>query len=64
MIKADIGLIGLGVMGQNLALNIARNGYAVSVFNKTEEKTREFIDEKVKEEKIYPFYTLKDFVEV
>ncbi|MBZ4669432.1 MAG: 6-phosphogluconate dehydrogenase, decarboxylating, partial [Defluviitaleaceae bacterium] len=63
MIKADIGLIGLGVMGQNLALNIARNGYAVSVFNKTEEKTREFIDEKVKEEKIYPFYTLKDFVE-
>jgi len=44
MNKNDIGLIGLAVMGQNLALNIARNGYGITVFNRTEAVTREFMD--------------------
>ena len=33
--KADIGLIGLAVMGQNLVLNMADHGYTVAVFNRT-----------------------------
>jgi 6-phosphogluconate dehydrogenase len=38
-----IGLTGLAVMGQNLARNIARNGFPIAVHNRTTEKTREFI---------------------
>ncbi len=41
--QADIGVIGLAVMGQNLALNIADHGYTVAVYNRHPEKTREFI---------------------
>ncbi|MDX5591996.1 NADP-dependent phosphogluconate dehydrogenase [Pseudovibrio sp. SPO723] len=44
MTQADIGLIGLGVMGANLALNIADNGYKVAVFNRTPEKTTAFME--------------------
>ncbi len=40
---AQVGLIGLGVMGASLALNIADNGYAVAVYNRTAERTREFV---------------------
>ncbi len=42
---ADIGLIGLAVMGQNLALNIADHGYTVAVYNRTTSKMTEFIAE-------------------
>jgi len=59
----EIGLIGLAVMGQNLALNIARKGYSVSVFNRTSEKTKEFLEERVKNEKIEGYYDIKSFVE-
>ncbi|MTI17922.1 NADP-dependent phosphogluconate dehydrogenase [Rhodobacteraceae bacterium RKSG542] len=44
MTQADIGLIGLGVMGANLALNIADNGYKVAVFNRTAAKTDAFME--------------------
>jgi len=40
---SDIGLIGLAVMGQNLALNIADHGFQISVFNRTVEKTDAFV---------------------
>ena len=43
MSDADIGLIGLGVMGANLALNIADRGYRIAVFNRTREKTDAFM---------------------
>ena len=39
MKKCDIGLIGLAVMGQNLVLNMERNGYRVGVYNRTTETT-------------------------
>jgi 6-phosphogluconate dehydrogenase len=42
---SDIGLIGLAVMGQNLALNIADHGFQISVYNRTEEKTDRFMTE-------------------
>jgi 6-phosphogluconate dehydrogenase len=40
---ADIGLVGLGVMGANLSLNMAEKGYEVAVYNRTAEKTDAFI---------------------
>ncbi|MGE0502656.1 MAG: NADP-dependent phosphogluconate dehydrogenase [Rhizobiaceae bacterium] len=43
MDKADIGLIGLGVMGSNLALNIAENGHRIAVFNRTAARTDAFV---------------------
>ncbi len=39
----DIGLIGLAVMGQNLALNMANHGFTVAVYNRTTAKTDEYI---------------------
>jgi 6-phosphogluconate dehydrogenase len=48
--NADIGLIGLAVMGQNLVLNIADHGYTVSVYNRSVDKTHEFIEECKKKE--------------
>jgi len=55
----DVGLIGLGVMGQNLALNFHNHGYSVAVYNRTEEKTRKFA---AKHPEIDPAYTLPDFI--
>ncbi len=43
MTNATIGVIGLAVMGQNLVLNMERNGYTVAVFNRTTAVTEEFI---------------------
>jgi 6-phosphogluconate dehydrogenase len=44
MEKAKFAIVGLGVMGQNLALNIDNKGYPVAVYNRTESVTREFVD--------------------
>ncbi|WP_054774957.1 NAD(P)-binding domain-containing protein [Methylogaea oryzae] len=41
--NADIGLVGLGVMGQNLALNIADHGYTIAVYNRHHEITDAFV---------------------
>ena len=48
MKRADIGLIGLAVMGENLAMNMERNGFAVAVFNRTAEKVRRFTEGRAK----------------
>jgi len=45
---SEIGLIGLAVMGQNLALNIADHGFRISVYNRTTEKTDKFVAENPK----------------
>ena len=42
---SDIGLVGLAVMGQNLALNIADHGFQISVYNRTTETTDKFVAE-------------------
>jgi 6-phosphogluconate dehydrogenase len=57
----DVGLIGLGVMGQNLALNFLNRGYSVAVYNRTEQKTREFA---AKHSEISASYSLPDFINV
>lgn len=60
--KNDAGLIGLAVMGRNLVLNIERNGFKVSVFNRTYEVTEEFLAKEAKGKKITGHKTLQDFV--
>ena len=44
MAKQNFGLIGLAVMGENLALNVERNGFAVSVFNRSTDKVDAFME--------------------
>lgn len=60
--KSDIAIIGLAVMGENLALNIASKGYKVSVFNRTTEVTKHFVEGRAKESSIEGFYTLPELV--
>ena len=60
MKKYEIGLIGLSVMGQNLALNIARS-HSIAVYNRTESKTKNFMNDKVKNQEIKAAYELEDF---
>ena len=59
---ADIGVYGLGVMGANLARNLARNGYATAVFNRTQARTERLISEHGGEADFVPSSTLEDFV--
>jgi 6-phosphogluconate dehydrogenase len=60
MPPSDIGLIGLGVMGQNLALNMARHGFRVSVFNRTTAVTERFLAERLQGEPIVGASTLAE----
>ena len=50
--KSNIGLIGIGVMGENLALNMESKGFAVSVYDISQEKVQKFIDGRAKGKKI------------
>ena len=58
----DIGLIGLAVMGQNLVLNMERNGFGVAVHNRTKATTDAFMKEKAAGKHIKAVYSLKDLV--
>ena len=62
MDKADIGLIGLAVMGQNLVLNMADHGYRVAVFNRTTSKVNDFIDGPAKDTTIIGTYSMEELV--
>ncbi len=60
--SADIGVIGLGVMGANLARNLARHGHAVAVFNRTLARTERLMDRHASEGRFLPAAQLTDFV--
>lgn len=60
--KADIGLIGLAVMGENLVLNMESKGYTVAVFNRTVEKVNNFINGRGKGKNFIGAATLEEFV--
>ena len=60
--KADIGLIGLAVMGQNLVLNMADHGFTVAVFNRTVSKVGDFIQGPAKGKTILGAKDLKEFI--
>ncbi|ACP32889.1 NADP-dependent phosphogluconate dehydrogenase [Corynebacterium aurimucosum] len=59
---AQIGVVGLAVMGSNLARNFARNGNTVAVYNRSSEKTRALISEHGDEGAFIPSETVEDFV--
>ncbi|MCL5027850.1 MAG: decarboxylating NADP(+)-dependent phosphogluconate dehydrogenase [Bacteroidetes bacterium] len=63
MSKADIGLIGLAVMGENLVLNMESKGFTVSVFNRTVEKVDAFINGRAKNKNIIGTHSLKELVD-
>lgn len=60
--SADIGVIGLAVMGRNLARNLARNDFAVALYNRTAARTDEFIAAHGAEGTFLPAHSLTDFV--
>ncbi len=60
MAQADIGLIGLAVMGQNLVLNMNDHGYTVAVFNRTVSKVDDFLAGSAKGTKVMGAHTLKE----
>jgi len=62
MATNDIGLFGLAVMGENLVLNMERNGFSVAVYNRTRSVTEEFAAGRAKGKRITPCYTLEEFV--
>ncbi len=62
MEKADIGLIGLAVMGQNLALNINDHGYRLAVFNRTTSRVDDFINGSAKGTQITGTHSIEEFV--
>ena len=61
--QAEIGLIGLGVMGQNLALNIADHGYRIAVYNRTAARTEAFVaSDEARRLPVMPCLALEDLV--
>jgi 6-phosphogluconate dehydrogenase len=59
---ADIGLIGLAVMGENLVLNMERNGYTVAVYNRSIDKVDKFVSGRGKGKKFIPAHSIEEFV--
>jgi 6-phosphogluconate dehydrogenase len=62
MQKADIGLIGLAVMGENLILNMESRGFTVAVFNRTLDKVEKFMAGRAKGKKIVATHNLAELV--
>jgi len=62
MSKQQIGVVGMAVMGKNLALNIESRGYSVSIFNRSGSKTEQVAAENP-DKKLVPTYTIEEFVD-
>lgn len=60
--QADIGLIGLAVMGQNLVLNMNDHGFTVAVFNRTTSKVDDFLKGPAKGTKIIGTHSINEFI--
>ncbi|MEO1782469.1 NADP-dependent phosphogluconate dehydrogenase [Enterococcus diestrammenae] len=61
MAKQQIGVVGMAVMGKNLALNIESRGYSVALYNRTGSKTEEVVKEHP-DKQLLATYTIEDFV--
>jgi len=61
--KCDIGLVGLAVMGENLALNIESRGYSIAVFNRTTAKVDEFMEGRAKGKNFVGCHSLEELVD-
>jgi len=62
MSKADIGLIGLAVMGENLILNMESHGFTVAVYNRTVDKVDHFINGRAKGKKIIGCHSIEELI--
>jgi 6-phosphogluconate dehydrogenase len=62
MSQSKIGLVGLAVMGENLALNIERNGFPISVYNRTWERTETLLAGRARGKAFTGAKTVEDFV--
>jgi 6-phosphogluconate dehydrogenase len=62
MEQPGIGLIGLAVMGENLALNIERNGFPIAVYNRTTSKVDDLLNGRAKGLKFVGAHSLQEFV--
>lgn len=60
---ADIGLIGLAVMGENLVMNMESKGFTVAVFNRTTSKVENFVNGRAKGKNIIGTYSLEELVQ-
>ena len=60
--KADIGLIGLAVMGENLILNMESKGFTVAAFNRTASKVDDFVNGRAKGKKIIGAHSIEELV--
>ena len=63
MKKADIGLVGLAVMGENLVMNMESKGFTVAVFNRTTEKVEKFVNGRAKGKNIIGTYSLQELAD-
>ncbi|MBB6730264.1 NADP-dependent phosphogluconate dehydrogenase [Cohnella zeiphila] len=63
MSKANIGVVGMAVMGRNLALNIESRGFTVAVYNRSREKTDDLMNTDGKGKNLVPTYSVEEFVE-
>ncbi|NEQ41340.1 MAG: decarboxylating NADP(+)-dependent phosphogluconate dehydrogenase [Okeania sp. SIO3I5] len=61
--QQKFGVIGLAVMGENLALNVERNGFPISVYNRSSDKTEKFMAERAQGKNVHAAYSLEDFVQ-
>jgi 6-phosphogluconate dehydrogenase len=59
----SFGLIGLAVMGENLALNVERNGFPIAVYNRTSSVTDKFMSTRAKGKNVKPAYSLQELVQ-
>lgn len=62
MTQQNFGLIGLAVMGENLALNVERNGFSLSVYNRSREKTDAFLADRAAGKNIVGTFSIEEFV--
>jgi len=60
--SADVGLIGLAVMGENLALNMESRGFRVAVFNRTTTRVDEFLEGRAKGKRFIGAHDVKEFI--
>ncbi|MBD2021795.1 NADP-dependent phosphogluconate dehydrogenase, partial [Leptolyngbya sp. FACHB-36] len=58
----SFGVIGLAVMGENLALNVERNGFPIAVYNRTSDKTDAFMKHRAQGKNVKAAYSLEEFV--
>ncbi len=62
MTQPSFGVIGLAVMGENLALNVESRGFPVAVYNRTAEKTKNFMAQRAQGKNVTDTYSIEEFV--